>query len=121
MTVSAILAASAMLRTSRPARFGFGDAFAGGGQADDNAQAGIAQVQRVCVTLASVADDGDGLLLERREAAVFFIKSTWHSFLWVRDFVVKRPLADARGSVTGRRRGKRRCGWRVAADATALG
>ena len=61
--------------------FGFRDAFAGGGEADHNVQAGIAQVERVRVALATVTDDGDGLFLERREAAVFFIESTWHSVL----------------------------------------
>jgi hypothetical protein len=41
-------------------------------------QAGIAQVQRVRVALASITNNGNRFLLERRKAAVLFIKSTWH-------------------------------------------
>ena len=40
------------------------------GQADDHVQAGVAQVERVGVALAPVADDRDGLSIERRQVGI---------------------------------------------------
>ena len=57
---------------------GFGAALAVRGQADNDVEAGVAQVQRVRVALAAVADDGDFLAFERVDVSVFFVKASWH-------------------------------------------
>ena len=54
-------------------------------QANDDVHTGIAQVQRVGVTLGTVTDDGNLLAFEDREIAVVLIPDlcshcTWHSF-----------------------------------------
>ena len=54
---SAALAASAVVITRKPGGFGLGPALAARVQADDHAHAGIAQIQRVRVALASIADN----------------------------------------------------------------
>ena len=50
-------------------------ALAAGVQADDNVEPGIAQVQRMRVALASVADDGDRAALQRDRDCRLFRKS----------------------------------------------
>ncbi len=57
---------------------GLGDALAAGGQADDDIDAGIAEVQGVGVALAAVADDGDGAAGEVIEVSVFFVIAFRH-------------------------------------------
>ncbi len=44
-------------------------------QADHDVDAGIAQIQRVRVTLAAVADNRDRLAFEQRQVAVFFVET----------------------------------------------
>ena len=60
---SAALAASAVDSTRSPAASAFARLLLVLGQADHDVQARIAQVQRVRVTLAAVADNRDGLTL----------------------------------------------------------
>ena len=62
------------------------DRLGGRAQADDDVDAGIAQVQRVGVALGTVTDDGNLLAFEDREIAVVLIPDlcshcTWHSFV----------------------------------------
>src|ERR1035441_9398798 len=89
MTTFAALAASAGGRTLRaagfalgaplgPGGFRLGDALAVGGEADDDIDAGIAEVERVGVALAAVADDGDCAAGEVIEISVFFVVAIWH-------------------------------------------
>gem|GEM_PF-6383272 len=61
------------------------DRLGGRAQADDDVDAGIAQVQRMGVALGTVTDDGNLLAFEDREIAVVLIPNlcshcTWHSF-----------------------------------------
>ena len=61
------------------------DRLGGRAQADNDVDAGIAQVQRMGVALGAVADDGDLLAFEDGEIAVVLIPNlcshcTWHSF-----------------------------------------
>ena len=61
------------------------DRLGGRAQADDDVDAGIAQVQRMGVALGTVTDDGNLLAFEDREIAVVLIPDlcshcTWHSF-----------------------------------------
>jgi hypothetical protein len=65
-------------QTVQAGGFGLGAALAVRGQADDYVEAGIAQVQRVRVALAAVADDGDFLAFEGVDVSVFFVKASWH-------------------------------------------
>ena len=58
--------------------FGLGPALAAGVEADHHVDAGIAQVQRVGVALAAVADDGDRAALQVIEISVFFVIAFWH-------------------------------------------
>src|SRR5450759_1512010 len=58
--------------------FGLGDALAAGGEADDDLDAGIAEVEGVGVALAAVADDGDRAAGEVVEISVFFVVTIWH-------------------------------------------
>ena len=69
---SAALAASAAVSTFRPGGLGLGPALAAGVEPDDDIAAGIAQIQRVRVALAAVADDGDRLAFDRVEACRLF-------------------------------------------------
>ena len=75
---SAALAASAGVRTVRPAAVGFGAALAVCGKADDDVEAGVAQIQGVGVALGAVADDGDFFTFEVVDVSVFFVKASWH-------------------------------------------
>ena len=52
---------------------GLGPGFAAHMQADDHVAAAVAQVQRMGVTLGTIADDRDLLALEVLHVAVFFI------------------------------------------------
>ena len=61
-----------------PGGVGFGAALAFGGQADNDVEPGVAQIQRVRVALAAVADDGDFLAFEGVDVSVFFVKASWH-------------------------------------------
>ena len=45
--------------------------------------AGILQIQRMCVSLAAVADDGNGLALQQRQITILLIKNFSH-FLFLR-------------------------------------
>ncbi len=61
------------------------DGLGGRTQADDDVDAGVAQVQRVGVALGTVTDDGDLLAFEDREITVVLIPDlcshdVWHSF-----------------------------------------
>ena len=58
--MSAALAASAVSRTLRPAASAFARDLLPGYSPDHHVHAGIAQVEGVRVTLAAIADDGDG-------------------------------------------------------------
>ena len=42
-------------------------------QSDDDVASGFLQVQRMCVTLASVADNSDGLVLQQTHVAIFLV------------------------------------------------
>ena len=64
MTTSAALAASAVVSTFSPAASALALLLLPAVQADHHVDAGIAQVQRVRVALAAVADDGDRLALQ---------------------------------------------------------
>ena len=62
------------------------DGLGGRTQANDDVHTGIAQVQRMSVTLGTVTDDGNLLTFEDREIAVVLVPDlcshcTWHSFL----------------------------------------
>ena len=59
--------------------FGLGDTPAAGGEADDDIDAGIAEVQGMGVALAAVADDGDCAAGEVIEVSVFFVVTIRHS------------------------------------------
>ena len=59
MTMSAALAASRGSHHFQAGGFRLGPRLAAGVQADHHVHAGIAQVQRVGMALAAVADDGD--------------------------------------------------------------
>ena len=83
MTTLAALAASAVDMTLQAGGFGLRPALAAGGQADDDVDAGIAQVERVGVALAAVADDGDGAALQVVEISVFFVIAFSHSKLQI--------------------------------------
>src|ERR1700680_4736397 len=63
----------------QPSRLRLGPALAFPRQSDDHIQAGIAQVQRVRVTLAPVADNRDGLALEQCQIAVLLVITLSHS------------------------------------------
>ena len=75
---SAAFAASAIGENFQPGGFRFGLALAAFRQADNRIEAGIAQIQRMRVTLAAVADNGDRLAFEQRRIAVFFVVSLNH-------------------------------------------
>ena len=77
--MSAALAASAVDITFKPGGFRLLPALAARVQADDDVETGIAQIQRVRVSLASIADDGDRAALQAIEIAVFFVKAFQHS------------------------------------------
>lgn len=51
-----------------------GVALAALSQADDDVHAAVFQIERVCMTLAAVADDGDGLAAESLKIAVCFVE-----------------------------------------------
>ena len=58
-------------------------------EADDNIAAGFLEVQRMCVTLAAVADDCDGLALEQGQVAVaLIINGCFHVFFVVFHFEI---------------------------------
>ena len=81
MITSAALTASATSSTSKPAASASGRLLDPGGEADDHATAAVAQVQRVGVALAAVADDRDGLPFERREVGIgVVVHPRRHSF-----------------------------------------
>ena len=83
--------------------FGFGAALAAGGQADHHVEAGIAQVQRVRVALAAVADDGDFLAFEVRRCFRLFRKSVL-ALRTCRSYVLNSRLSclrRPRGAGTG--------------------
>ena len=44
-------------------------------QTDNNVAAGISQVQCVCMTLAAVADDSDGLAIQKRQVTIGFVEN----------------------------------------------
>jgi len=71
----AALAASAGLTTSRPAAFRFRNALTALRQADNHVETRIAQVQRMRMALAAVADNGDLLTPQGVDVSVFFVKS----------------------------------------------
>ena len=62
--MSPVRAASAAVITRRPAASAFCQLGLPGSLGDNHVHAGVAQVQRVSVPLAAVADDGDGLVLQ---------------------------------------------------------
>src|SRR5581483_11257364 len=59
-------------------RFGFCLALASLVQADDHVQARIAQIKCMRMSLAAVADDGNGFPLKRSEAPILFVIALWH-------------------------------------------
>ena len=69
MITSAALTASATSATRRPGGLGEGAALGARREPDDDVDAAVAQVQRVGVALAAVADDRDGLAVEGRGSA----------------------------------------------------
>ena len=75
---SAALAASDGVNTVSPAAVALARLLLSAGKADHNVEARIAQVQRVRVALAAVADDGDFLALEGLDVSVFFVEASWH-------------------------------------------
>ena len=65
---------------AQPGRFGLGAALARFRQAHHDLQAGIAQIQRMRVPLAAVADNPDGLTFEEADIAVLFVVTLRHLF-----------------------------------------
>ena len=63
-------AASAFFQLALPALLG-----------DDHVYAGVAQVEGMRMSLAAVADDCYGLVLQKAQVAIFFVKSLRHSNL----------------------------------------
>jgi len=59
--------------------FRFGPALRSRIQADDHVRARIAQIQRVRMSLATVADHGEHAVLQKRRVAVFFVIAIQHS------------------------------------------
>ena len=78
--MSAALAASAGRHHFQPGRLGLGLALRIQAQTYDHVQAGIAQVQRMRVPLAAVADNRDGLAFEEANIAVLFVITLCHLF-----------------------------------------
>ncbi len=64
----------------QPGRFRLGAALARLRQADDHVEARIAQIQRMSVTLAAIADNGDGFTFEEANIAVLFVVTRCHLF-----------------------------------------
>src|SRR3954451_20975944 len=67
-------------QNAQPCPFSLLFALASCMQAHNDLEAGVAQVQCVCMSLAAVSDDRNGLALERRKASVLFVVSLWHLF-----------------------------------------
>ena len=82
MITSAALAASAVGHHSAgPAASAFAQLLLPSIEADDHVDARVAQIQRVRVSLAAVADDGDCLALQMLEVSVFFVIAFCHCML----------------------------------------
>ena len=65
---------------TQPGRFRLRAAVARRGQAHHNVQPRIAQIQRVCVTLAAIADNPDGLTFKEADIAILFVVTLRHLF-----------------------------------------
>ena len=57
---------------------GFAHRFAVRGQSNQHAHTGIAQVERVGMALASIADNGNCFAFEVLQISVFFVIAIWH-------------------------------------------
>ena len=77
---SAALAASAVDITFSPAASAFALLLLPSGRPTTTIEARIAQIQRMRVPLAAVADNGDRLAFEQRKIAVFFVKARGFHF-----------------------------------------
>ena len=75
MTMSAALAASAVRHHLQTRGFRLLPALAARIQADDNVDARIAQIQRMRMALAAIADDGDRAALQIARDCRLFRKS----------------------------------------------
>ena len=73
MMTSAALAASATVSTLKPAAVALASLLLPAYKPDHDVHAAIAQVERVRVALAAIADDGDRLALEQAQISVFFV------------------------------------------------
>ncbi len=73
MITSAFLAASATEMTSKPSASAFARLLLPSCQPDDDVHAAIAQILGMRMTLAAIANDGDGLARERVKAGVLVV------------------------------------------------
>ena len=69
-----------MESTFRPADVALARLLLDSGRPDDDVESRIAQIQRVSVTLAAIADNPDGLTFEEADIAILFVVTLCHLF-----------------------------------------
>src|SRR5215831_8264786 len=83
-----LLGGTAGVQDAQARGFGFYPGFAARIESDDDVHAGIAQIQRMRVALAAIADDGDCAPLQEFEISVFFVIAFCHVYSVERSLTV---------------------------------